>query len=143
MAIPLKEYLAAREERMQALLHEGAPREHLLEELRQTLRGIRDSLPTYRRVQETARYNMTLEDIEDHEQRYAQLKDDNAGIHYLEDYAEALINAQDTSAVITNVLSRSVSGPSTEPVMTKRRSTWWLVFVAAVIFFIARACAGQ
>lgn len=135
----LREYMARREERRQALIDAGATRESLLEELRQTLRGIRESLPIYRRVQEPARYAMTAEDIEDHEQRYAQLKNDQAGIHDDDDYIDALLNAQDTSQVIVHVLENYGRGAN-KPLAQRQFSTWWLLGGLVVIVLLMRAC---
>lgn len=138
----IQDYLARREERRQKLLQDGATEGHLLEQLRQTIRGIRESLPTYRRVQEARRYQMTIEDVEDLEQRYAQLKNDSAGIHETEDYVDALLDAQDTSEVIAHVLTNHGRGGQRTPVMQRRISPGWLIVGAIVIILLARSCGA-
>lgn len=82
----------------------------LLNMLRETIRSNRQALPTYRRVQEQARYQMTVEDIEDVEQIYQQLANDAAGVFNREDYVDALVTAQATGEVINTVLLNFGSG---------------------------------
>lgn len=92
------------------LLASGHSEQELLNMLRETIRSNRQALPTYRRVQEQARYQMTVEDIEDVEQLYQQLANDSAGVFDREDYVDALVTAQATGEVISTVLLNFGSG---------------------------------
>lgn len=80
----------------------------LLEEFRGLLRSCRQSLPTYRQVQEPMRYAATVEDLDILQDTYTQLKGDTAGIFEREDHVDAVVRAQESFQIIHEVL---IHGP--------------------------------
>ncbi len=88
----------------------GMTRSGLLEAIKETLREIRLSLPNYRAIQETKRYQLTMSDVEDSELMYQQFKDDSAGVFEDQDFQETLIVIRIKLATITDVVDRHARG---------------------------------
>lgn len=101
-------FIEYRDREHQRILEAQPTRAELLEELRQSLRLSRTSLSVYRDYQEPARYAMTVEDLDEHEDAYARLMNDVNGIYDYEDYVEAVVNANCTGVVIAYVLEQGV-----------------------------------
>lgn len=135
------DYAALRTEHRQRLIDADPTKEQLLDELRLMIETNKEALPAYRRVQDAARYNMTVEDIDDQEQRYVQFKNDRLGIYGKDEHIDALVDANATAHVIINVIKDHRQGGS-RSVLQRRFSTGWLVLAAIIIFVVARSCSG-
>lgn len=117
-----------REEQEAAIRAQNYTQDELLEKVRQGIRGIRQMLPTYRSVQEERRYAMTVEDIEEQEQMYSQLANDEAGIFEYDDYVEAYLRVLEITEVMTYVLRH---GAGTHTPRSATKSAGCMVFLAA------------
>ncbi|HET9028024.1 MAG TPA: hypothetical protein VFN07_10900 [Trueperaceae bacterium] len=117
-----------REEQEAAIYARGYSKEELLEKVREGLRGIKLTLPTYRSVQEERRYAMTVEDVEEQELMYTQLANDAAGVFEHEDYVEAYVRILEISEVISHVFQHGAGTHTPRAAATGRGC---LVFLAS------------
>lgn len=108
-----REYVAKLESRQRELEDRDLGREGLLKELRSTIRTLRQALPAYKRVQEPLRYQMTVEDIDEHEQHLAMYQTDFDGVHDEDEIMDRLLYAMSTGDVISSVL-RDGPGPAVQ-----------------------------
>lgn len=84
----------------------GMSRTAMMREIKETLRGIRLSLPNYRAIQEPRRYQITLDDVEDAELMYNQFLNDTANVFEDEDFQETLILVRVKYQTIMGILDR-------------------------------------
>lgn len=116
------------------ILASGRSREQLLVEIRDRLRELRLALPTYKRLQDPARYSFAVEDIDEYETTYKQLANDSAGVFEHDDYVELLALVRTRMVVMTAALQRIAEGKAPRAAASTRRVSGCMVLL--VVFFV-------
>ncbi len=115
------DYEQFRQQQEREILTRMPTKAELLEEIREEIRSSRLALPMYRTVQEVRRYTMTVEDLDQAEEIYQQLRDDQADVFDYTDFVDTLVNLRMTGNTISYILRNGV-GPIVEAEMKASQS---------------------
>ena len=122
------------EERRAEVLASGLTADELLSVAREEIRECRLMLPLYRQTQDDMRYNMTVEDLERHEETLMQLENDPAGLFQYEDFVDLAVETRLTKTVISDVLLYTPAKSADKATGSGCLSSIAVLAVCAIVF---------
>lgn len=93
----------------------GLTREELIEDLKGSLRNIKQLLPNYKFIQERKRYQMTVDDVDAATQMCREYAGDDLGLFEYDDIIETVIEMRSKQNLIVGIMDQYSRGEWTTP----------------------------